>query len=58
MNLVEIHNIKPSNSNWVTCDKLCFLSKNLYNQALWEFNKHYKDTGKTLRYNDMEKVMK
>ena len=58
MNLVEIHNIKPSNSNWDACDKLCFLSKNLYNQALWEFNRHYKDTGKTLRYNDMEKVMK
>jgi putative transposase len=58
MNLVEIHNIKKSNSNWNACDNLCFLSKNLYNQALWEFNKHYKETRKTLRYNDMEKVMK
>lgn len=58
MNLVESHNIKKSNQNWKSCDKLCFLSKNLYNQALWEFNKHYKETGKTLRYNDMEKVMK
>ena len=58
MNLVEIHNIKKSNQNWKSCDNLCFLSKNLYNQALWEFNKHYKETGETLRYNDMEKVMK
>ena len=58
MNLVEIHNIKKSNKNWNACDRLCFLSKNLYNQALWEFNKHYKETGKTLRYNNMEKVMK
>lgn len=58
MNLVEIHNIKKSNKNWKSCDNLCFLSKNLYNQALWEFNKHYKETGKTLRYNDMEKVLK
>lgn len=58
MNLVEIHNIKKSNPNWPVADKLCFLSKNLYNQALWEFNKHYKETGKTLRYNDMEKLLK
>lgn len=58
MNLVEIHNIKKSNKNWKSCDNLCFLSKNLYNQALWEFNKRYKETGKTLRYNDMEKVLK
>lgn len=58
MNLTEIHNIKKSNKNWKSCDNLCFLSKNLYNQALWEFNKHYKETGKTLRYNDMEKVLK
>lgn len=58
MNLVESHNIKKSNQNWKSCDNLCFLSKNLYNQSLWEFNKHYKETGKTLRYNDMEKVIK
>lgn len=58
MNLVEIHNIKKSNNNWKIADNLCFLSKNLYNQALWEFNKHYKESGKTLRYNDMEKLLK
>jgi putative transposase len=58
MNLVEIHNVKKSNKNWKSCDHLCFLSKNLYNQALWKFNEYYKETGKTLRYNDMEKFMK
>jgi putative transposase len=58
MNLVEIHNIKKSNDNWKIADRLCFLSKNLYNQALWEFNKHYKEKEKTLRYNDMEKLLK
>lgn len=58
MNLVEIHNIKKSHKNWKSCDKLCFLSKNLYNQALWQFNQYYKETGKTLRYNEMEKVLK
>ena len=58
MNLVEIHTIKKSNNNWKSCDNLSFLSKNLYNQALYAFNDHYKKTGKTLRYNDMEKLLK
>ena len=58
MNLVEIHTIKRYDNNWKSCDNLSFLSKNLYNQALYAFNDHYKKTGKTLRYNEMEKLLK
>jgi len=35
MKLVEQHIIKPNNVLYKDLDNLCFLSKNLYNQALY-----------------------
>ena len=58
MVLTETHTISKSNINWKSCDYLSFLSKNLYNQALYEFNKEYKETGHFIRYKDMEEIMK
>lgn len=58
MNLVEIHTISKSNINWKSCDNLSFLSKNLYNQALYLFNKEYKENKKFIRYNQMDKILK
>lgn len=58
MNLVEIHNVNKNSVNYVRCVELCYLSKNLYNQALYEFNKRYKEDLHFLRYNEMEKILK
>ena len=55
MKLVEQHIIKKSNSNWKQIDHLCFLSKNLYNYSLYHINKHYTETGKFIRYNDLQR---
>lgn len=58
MNLVERHIIKKNNINHNSCDRLCKLSKNLYNQALYEFNKQYQENQHFIRYNDMNKILK
>ncbi|MBM3239777.1 IS200/IS605 family element transposase accessory protein TnpB [Candidatus Poribacteria bacterium] len=34
------------------------VSKDLYNQALFEVNKHYEETGKTLSYVEIDRIMK
>ena len=41
MQLVEQHIIDKSHKYFEECDKLCFLSKNLYNIALYTIKKHY-----------------
>jgi len=41
MILAEKHNITKSNPIYAELDKLCFLSKNMYNVALYEFRKIY-----------------
>ncbi len=51
MRLVESHIIKKNNRLWEECDRICFLSKNLYNQALYRVNKHYEETGEYKNYN-------
>ncbi len=58
MILVEQHNISKHHQSWKQIDALCFLSKNLYNQALYEIKQHYLLTGKTLRYHAIEKILK
>ena len=58
MQLVERHKIKPSHRFWQQIDKLCFLSKNLYNYANYQvrqssiFNKVY------LGYNQLYHLVK
>lgn len=44
MLLVEKQIIKPSNSLYKELDKLCFLSKNLYNVTLYTIRQHYFNT--------------
>jgi len=55
MILVEKHIINISNKKYKQLDNICFLSKNLYNSTLYYIKNHFKDTGKWIRYNDIEK---
>ena len=50
MQLVEQHIIKKSNSLFKELDVMCFLSKNLYNQALYRVRQYYFDNKKYLSY--------
>ena len=48
MILAERHIIKCNSFEYNELDNLCFLSKNLYNTALYRIRQHYFDTGKYL----------
>ena len=48
MLLVEKQIIRPSNPLYKELDKLCFLSKNLYNVTLYTIRQHYFNTNKYL----------
>ena len=48
MLLVEKQIIRPSNPLYKELDKLCFLSKNLYNSTLYTVRQHYFNTDKYL----------
>ena len=50
MLLTERHIIKKSNPLYMELDKMCFLSKNLYNQALYQIRQHYFSTKEYLNY--------
>lgn len=50
MQLVEQHIIKKSNPLFKELDTMCFLSKNLYNQALYRVRQYYFDNKKYLTY--------
>ena len=58
MKLVERHIISKNHSEWKTIDHLCFLSKNLYNYSVYTIRKYFKDTGKFLNYNMIEKELR
>lgn len=58
MQLVERHIITKKNHNWKQIDYFCFLSKNLYNQALYYIKQNYKETGKYLRFSAVEKYFR
>ncbi len=58
MKLVEKHIINKSDKKWKSLDDICFLSKNLYNSALYYIRKHKEETGKFIRYNGLEKEFK
>jgi len=46
MRIVERHIIKKSDKRWKHIDNICFLSKNLYNSALYYIKNNYLETGK------------
>ena len=50
MQLVEQHTIKKSNPLYKELDKMCLLSKNLYNQSLYRVRQYYFENKKYLTY--------
>jgi len=58
MLLSEKHIVKKNNKEFKKLDHFCFLSKNLYNTALYTLKKHYGETGKHLNYNAIEKLFR
>lgn len=50
MQLVEQHIIKKSNHLYKELDKMCLLSKNLYNQSLYRVRQYYFENKKYLTY--------
>jgi putative transposase len=53
--LVEQHTYKPSHPDYAELDKVCFLSKNLYNATLYEARQAFFDTGRFERYESINK---
>ena len=59
MYLTEITVIKPYNRQlYKACDELCFLSKNLYNTALYIQRQNYQEGGKYIKEWDMSKLLR
>ena len=58
MRLTEQRIIGKRNVSWKECDRLCFASKNLYNQAMYRVIEHYKAYGKYKNYNKLDKELK
>ena len=50
MYLTEKHIIKRTHPFYNECDKLCFQSKNIYNQGLYNVRQHYFNTNTYLNY--------
>lgn len=50
MYLVEKHIINNNHSFYNECDTLCFQTKNVYNQALYNVRQHYFETKQYLNY--------
>ena len=49
--------VSNKSSKFAQLDELCFLSKNLYNVALYYIRQYYKETGKYLSYNKLAKTL-
>ena len=49
--------ISNKSNKFAQLDELCFLSKNLYNVALYHIRQYYKETGKYLTYNKLAKIL-
>lgn len=58
MILTEQHIFTKNYSNWEQLDNLCFLSKNLYNCAVYKIKQHKLEHGKFLRYGEIEKLFR
>ena len=57
MYLVERHIIKPNNPLFKELDNVCFLSKNLYNKALYLVRQHYFNTKEYLDYVKVNRLL-
>ncbi len=49
--------ISNKSNKFAQLDELCFLSKNLYNVALYHIRQYYKETSKYLSYNKLTKIL-
>ena len=49
--------VSNKSSKFAQLDELCFLSKNLYNVALYHIRQYYKETGKYLSYGKLVKKL-
>lgn len=58
MYLVERHIIKKTHSYYDECDNLCFQSKNIYNQGLYNVRQHFFEKKKYLNYVNNYKITK
>ena len=58
MIIVEKHIIKENHKFFKECDNLSFLSKNLYNQGLYNVRQHFFENEKYLNYNDNYHISK
>ena len=56
MYITEQHIIKKTNKQWKSLDHLCFLSKNIYNQTLYQIKQHYFKTKERLTYSEVNKI--
>ena len=56
MKLVEQHIVDKNHEFWTECDRLCFLSKNLYNVALYTLKKRYELDKEYLNYHAINKL--
>ena len=52
---VEQHTYKPTSPDYAELDKVCFLSKNLYNATLYAARQGFFDNGNFRRYNEINK---
>lgn len=57
MYLVEQHIITLNDKKYKDLDRICFLSKNLYNAALYIIKQEFLSTGKWVRSGDLNKRM-
>ena len=58
MYLVEQHIISVNDKRYKDLDRICFLSKNLYNAALYEIKQEFLRTGKWIRYTSLDRKLK
>ena len=56
MTLVESHQYPKGSKHYAELDKLCFLSKNLYNSTLYVVRQHFINTGEYLNYSKINKL--
>lgn len=55
---VEHHIIKKSNRYYYMLDDFCFKSKNLYNHAMYIVRQEFISSGKWIRYQDIDRLLK
>ena len=49
--------VSNKSNKFAQLDELCFLSKNIYNVALYHIRQYYKETNKYLSYNKLTKIL-